>query len=1404
MKNPLLILLISIFFIGNSCYSQNIQIDVNLNMKHSVEGVSDFGRERHMTIHSSPTENDWNGEEDKLDYLINDLGVYFGRETGSATWKMQGVEEDPNNPGWPYEAQMITHGNGLKNWSDSPDFASRRQYRSKSNNMIMGINDTSPMYSGLSWFEGFGRGKGGWFIKDVDAGAEWTALYLDHYFAKSSGDIGDPLPKYWEVYNEPDMNFMNPQFGMIISSLEKNWEYHKLVAQNVRAKLGVKAPKIGGMTWGQLDFFKPDGIPTRSQLTYWTQWLEPDNPMIPLYENMLSGVNGWPKAWDKRQDAWWQWDYLWQGFIDHAGADMDFYGVHLYDWPNANTNQATIRSGGHTEAMLDQLEWYDYLKFGDKKDIVISEFGAVNTDYINSLPDRRRDWEFLKPFNQMFMEILERPSHVVMSMPFTPAKAVWGAFVKGGNGTGDVQRYDGSTLFEPVGTWQGENYVIGEPSGGWQWSPIIYYFELWKDVDGTRIDTKSNTLDVQVDAYVKDKHVYLILNNTNDDIKTINLNTFNSTTANTVNSVQMRHLFFNPNLGTQGEPDLSVVDLDTAPAQVTLKPNSTIVLDYTYANTVEIDIESKETKYMSDALTTATNSRGTQLCRLTGQNKFTTTVKNIIKPAKGEAMVRIGGFFYNPTDAGDGKSIKVNSLKINGNEVVTQSPMLLNPRGHVASVYGGGWFGVLEIEIPIEFLNNGNNTVYFERQQNADFTTVMLQVWDMDQDPGRTDDTTTPLTSISLGSDESLMNGNNLGIVPVFTPTDASNKGLIWTSSDSNVATVDENGAVTAVADSGVTLITATSTENGSIFATKTITAIPFETSTVTSIEILEGDQITVDHFVNTPLTSQLNPTPENTPEIEWTSSNEANVSVLATGKLIGKIIGGSAVITAKVKGTSISDAITVNVRIAGEESVFTRELPDFLRPFTTGIVSVPVSIMGNRTVTMELIKDGNILGSGSQNVNALGDETVEVTYNLASTPAPGTGYSIKLTLKDGSTVLDTEIKTIEILDHVRVSSVTIQDGLPVVQVGETITRTAIALPADAFNTDISWSSSNTAVATVDISTGEITGQSVGQTTIRATSVDMNTIFDEVTINVQSDPVSVDIVSITIPTSINVFPGLNKTLPITLNPEYTTDTDINWTSNNGIVTVDQNGVITAGLVDGTAIITATSAANASVFATCTVNVSKTIYIEAETLVNTGGASDGVVINPNVGFNNNTSGDWADYTVSIPASGMYALQFNIGTPNSTGLGVNVYVDGVLLNTTTLSGTAAWENYTTQSGSGEINISEGTHTIRFESTGATEWQWNADWFSLTYTGTLSVGEKKLSNISVFPNPTYGEVVINGLTNSSTVAIYNIQGSMIEHVKVTGSRVNINLKNYQSGLYLIKVTDETSSDLFKIIKK
>ena len=64
--------------------------------------------------------------------------------------------------------------------------------------------------------------------------------------------------------------------------------------------------------------------------------------------------------------------------------------------------------------------------------------------------------------------------------------------------------------------------------------------------------------------------------------------------------------------------------------------------------------------------------------------------------------------------------------------------------------------------------------------------------------------------------------GKTVQLIATVTPDNAVNKKLTWSTSDSSVATVDENGLVTAVAN-GTAIITVT-TEDGEMTATSTIT----------------------------------------------------------------------------------------------------------------------------------------------------------------------------------------------------------------------------------------------------------------------------------------------------------------------------------------------------------------------------------------------------------------------------------------------------------------------------------------------------------------------------------------------------------------------------------------------------
>jgi uncharacterized repeat protein (TIGR02543 family) len=81
-----------------------------------------------------------------------------------------------------------------------------------------------------------------------------------------------------------------------------------------------------------------------------------------------------------------------------------------------------------------------------------------------------------------------------------------------------------------------------------------------------------------------------------------------------------------------------------------------------------------------------------------------------------------------------------------------------------------------------------------------------------------------PVTSISLNHvTTTLVPNDELIITPEILPANASNKALTWTSSDTSVATVNNNGVVTAVGP-GTATITARAQDGGGTMATTQVT----------------------------------------------------------------------------------------------------------------------------------------------------------------------------------------------------------------------------------------------------------------------------------------------------------------------------------------------------------------------------------------------------------------------------------------------------------------------------------------------------------------------------------------------------------------------------------------------------
>lgn len=96
-----------------------------------------------------------------------------------------------------------------------------------------------------------------------------------------------------------------------------------------------------------------------------------------------------------------------------------------------------------------------------------------------------------------------------------------------------------------------------------------------------------------------------------------------------------------------------------------------------------------------------------------------------------------------------------------------------------------------------------------------------------------------------------LVEGSSEKLTVIITPDDTTDKGVVWTSSDANVATVDQEGNVTAVSE-GEAIITATTTDGSNLSATCNVTVTiqtgidGVETDGDTTAEIYTSDGVKV------------------------------------------------------------------------------------------------------------------------------------------------------------------------------------------------------------------------------------------------------------------------------------------------------------------------------------------------------------------------------------------------------------------------------------------------------------------------------------------------------------------------------------------------------------------------------
>lgn len=391
-----------------------------------------------------------------------------------------------------------------------------------------------------------------------------------------------------------------------------------------------------------------------------------------------------------------------------------------------------------------------------------------------------------------------------------------------------------------------------------------------------------------------------------------------------------------------------------------------------------------------------------------------------------------------------------------------------------------------------------------------------------------------PVTGVTISNESmTVRKGQEFWLNATCQPENAMNKLIIWSSSDTSIATVDKNGKVTAV-DPGDCVITATSQDSGvtarcSLTVTQPITGISLNTNAKT---ILAGEK-----FVIIPTIEPLDADNKN---VTYTSSDTSVATVDSDGIVTG-VRGGKTVIIVKTEERGLIASCLVTV----QEFVSSVNITQDSAQMNLGaVLQLQAEVLNetatNRKLTWSSTNNGILQVDSTGKVTAVGMGTATI-YAYAT---------------DGSGLYDTcQITVIK-----PVGSIVIQPSSVTVSEGKTARVTATVYPADASIQDIEWSSSDPTVATVDYN-GEITGITKGICKIFATSSDGNNIVGVCRVTVKE---TVPATGITINSkNITMLPGQTRALSARIKPARSTE-GIYWVSGDtSVATVSADGVVTA-------------------------------------------------------------------------------------------------------------------------------------------------------------------------------------------------------------------------------------------------
>ena len=409
-----------------------------------------------------------------------------------------------------------------------------------------------------------------------------------------------------------------------------------------------------------------------------------------------------------------------------------------------------------------------------------------------------------------------------------------------------------------------------------------------------------------------------------------------------------------------------------------------------------------------------------------------------------------------------------------------------------------------------------------------------------------------------------------------MAPETTTDKTVTWTSSDTSVATVDNNGLVTAVKVGTATITAICGTAKG----TCAVTVVATPAASVT----LNKTEATLKATETVQLTATVAPETTTDKTVTWTSSDEYIAKIDANG-LVTAVAVGKATITATTANRLKAEcAITVEktdatgIIIDKEALGITGDnLEMRVGDVKTIFVKIEPETATDKSVTFESSNPGtaSVDAEGKVTALSLGQTTIKITA------ASGVSTEINVTVVATAA-----------------ASISLNKTEATLKATETVQLEATILPETTTDKTVTWTSSDENTAKVDAN-GLVTAMAVGKATITATTA--NRLKAECAITVEKTDatgivIDKDALGIT-GDDLEMRVGDVKTISVKIEPETTTDKSVTFESTNpAVASIDADGKVTAlSLGQSTIKITAASGVsteiNVTVVATAAASIS---------------------------------------------------------------------------------------------------------------------------------------------------------------------------------------------------------------------